>query len=213
MLTDKTRNSFACLIVSLCLFAVACGRGSKPEQESEPQTKIAAEPLVPDVGEGWLSFDLLGPETEEHSDTTRFHATYRAEGKVARFDFELNTKPPSADGLQFGHFIAVPGSDSSVLLRNLKNTLEAKKLPTNTQRLTELPFAFVILGNDMSHAGDGGMSTDPSGRWTAMKLFIGHEKDDAEVFLNYNASQHKGEFSIKDAEYGDTLLRYLAKVL
>ena len=160
-----------------------------------------------------MSFDLLGPETEEHSDATMFHATYRAEGKVARFDFELNTRPSSADGLQFGRFIAVPGSDSSVLLRNLKTTLEAKKLPTKVQRAGELPFAFIILANDMSHGIDGGLYTDPRGHWTAMKLFIGHEKDDSEVFLNYNASLHKGEFSFKDAEYGDTLLRYLAKVL
>jgi hypothetical protein len=213
MLTDRIRNSSVGLIVSICLLAVACGRDSKPEQKSEPQTKIAAEPLVPDVGEGWLSFDLLGPESEEHSDATMFHATYRAEGKVARFDFELNTRPSSADGLQFGRFIAVPGSDSSVLLRNLKKTLEAKKLPANTQRANELPFAFIILGNDLSHSIDGELSPDPRGHWTAMKLFIGHEKDDSEVFLNFNATLHKGEFSIKDAEYGDTLLLYLAKVL
>jgi hypothetical protein len=213
MFADKVRNSSTWLVVLFCLFTTGCGHESKPEQKSDPQSKVASEPLVPEVGEGWLSFDLIGPESEEHSDATMFHATYRAEGKVARFDFELNTKQPSADGLQFGRFIAVPGSDSSVLIRNLKRTLEAKKLPTSTQRATELPFAFIILGNDLSHAIDGGMSPDPRGHWTAMKLFIGHEKDDSEVFLNLNTTLHKGEFSIKDAEYGDTLLRYLAKVL
>jgi hypothetical protein len=57
------------------------------------------------------------------------------------------------------------------------------------------------------------MSPDPRGHWTAMKLFIGHEKDDSEVFLNFNIVLHKGEFSIKDPENGDTLIRYLAKVL
>jgi hypothetical protein len=65
----------------------------------------------------------------------------------------------------------------------------------------------------MSHDPDGGMSPEPRGHWTAMKLFIGCEKDDAEIFLNINTMLHKGEFSIKDEEYGDTLLRYLAKVL
>jgi hypothetical protein len=208
-----TRKSSVWLALTLCLFVFACGHESKSEKKSQSESKPAAEPLVPDVGEGWLSFSLIGPEPEPHSDTTRFHATYKAEGKVARFDFELNTKQPSADGLQFGRFLAVPGSDSSVLLRNLKKTLEAKKLPAATQRATELPFAFVLLGNDMSHDPDGGMSTDPRGHWTTLKLFIGHEKDESEVFLNYNATLHKGEFSIKDAEYGDTLLRYLAKVL
>jgi hypothetical protein len=212
MLNKVTSKSAVCIFLLVGLVTAACGHESKPAQR-EAQQKAATEPLVPDVGEGWLSFDLLGPEPEERSDATMFHATYRAEGKVARFDFELNTKQPSADGLQFGRFIAVPGSDSSVLLRNLKKTLEAKKLPANTQRASELPFAFILLGNDMSHTSDGEMSPEPRGHWTAMKLFIGHEKDESEVFLNFNATLHKGEFSIKDAEYGDTLLSYLAKVL
>jgi hypothetical protein len=212
MLTDTTHSS-AWLMLIVCFFAIACGHESKSAQELATDSKVAAEPLVPDVGEGWVSFDLQGPETEERSDATMFHATYRAEGKVARFDFELNTRPPSADGLEFGRFIAVPGSDSSVLIRNLKKTLEAKKLPATTQRASELPFAFIVLGNDLSHSIDGGMSPDPRGHWTAMKLFIGHEKDSSEIFLNFNATLHKGEFSIKDADYGDTLLHYLAKVL
>jgi hypothetical protein len=213
MLNKVKSKSAVCVFVLVGLIAAACGHESKPAKKLEAQQKAATEPLVPDVGEGWLSFDLQGPEAEEHSDATMFHATYRAEGKVARFDFELNTKQPSADGLQFGRFIAVPGSDSSVLLLNLKKTLEAKKMPAATQHATEVPFAFVVLGNDMSHGIDGEMLPEPRGHWTAMRLFIGHEKDESEVFLNYNASLHKGEFSIKDAEYGDTLLRYLAKVL
>jgi hypothetical protein len=213
MLNRVKSKSVVCVFLLVGLVAGACGHESKPSQKSASEQKAATEPLVPDVGEGWLSFDLLGPESEEHSDATRFHATYRAEGKVARFDFELNTKQPSADGLQFGRFIAVPGSDASVLLRNLEKTLEAKKLPANTQRASELPFAFIVLGNDLSHGIDGEMGPEPRGHWTAMKLFIGHEKDDSEIFLNFNATLHKGEFSIKDAEYGDNLLRYLAKVL
>jgi hypothetical protein len=213
MPAETMRHLSVWLALALCLFVIACGHDSKPQQKSQPESKSVGEPLVPDVGDGWLSFSLLGPEAEPNSDATRFHATYRAEGKVARFDFELNIKQPSADGLQFGRFIAVPGSESSVLLLNLKKTLEAKKSPVSTQRAAEIPFAFILLGNDMSHSVDGGMSSDPRGHWTTLKLFIGHEKDESEVFLNYNASLHKGEFSIKDAEYGDTLLRYLAKVL
>ena len=205
------RKASTWLAILFCLSAVACGPKPKTEPQPRTETEPVAEPLVPDVGDGWLSFELQGPE--EHANTTLYHAFYRTEGNVARFDFELNTKPPSADGLEFGRFIAVPGSDSSVLLRNLKRTLQAKKLPSNTQRASELPFAFIVLGNDLSHGIDGGMSPDPRGHWTAMKLFIGHETDDSEVFLNFNATLHKGEFSIKDAEYGDTLLRYLAGVL
>jgi hypothetical protein len=211
MSAEIIRKSYLWFATVLCLFAVACGPKSESSPTPEPQAKPVAEPLVPDVGDAWLSFELQGPE--DHGNATLYHATYRAEGRVARFDFELNIKPPSADGLAFGRFVAVPGSDSLVLIRNLKTTLAAKKLPTGKERVSELPFAFILLGNDMSHDTDGGMSPEPRGHWTAMKLFIGHEKDDAEVFLNINLTLHKAEFSIKDEEYGDTLLRYLAKVL
>jgi hypothetical protein len=33
------------------------------------------------------------------------------------------------------------------------------------------------------------------------------------VFLKFNPVRRKGEFSIKDADYGDEVLRELAKVL
>lgn len=210
MRAKSFRKPCVCATLILCLCAIACGEKPKSTQEPKPPA-AAAEPLVPDVGEGWLSFELQGPE--RRGNASLYHATYRAEGKVARFDFELDSKPPSADGLGFGRFIAVPGSDSSVLLRNLKTTLAAKKQPATGARVSDLPFAFVLIGNDLSHADDGGMSPEPRGHWSAMKLFIGHEKDEAEVFLNFNTSLHKAEFSIKDEEYGDTLLRYLAKVL
>src|SRR5262249_46875494 len=149
----------------VCLFVVACSHEANEEHESKPEPKSVAEPLVPDVGDGWLSFELQGPEPGQSGDATIFLAAFRTEGKVARFDFELNTKPPSADGLGFGRFIAVPGSDSSVLLRNLKTTLAAKKPPIGVVRVKELPFAFILLGNDMSHARDGGMFAEPRGHW------------------------------------------------
>jgi hypothetical protein len=155
---------------------------------------------------------IARPETQ-HGGPTLFHATYRAEGKIARFDIELNSKPPSADELQFGRFIGIPGSDSSVLLRNLKITLGAKNLPSSGARVADLPFAFVLVGTDVSHSTEGGMFTEPRGHWTTLKLFFGSDKDDCEVFLNMNTSLHKGEFSIKDEEYGDSILRYFARVL
>jgi hypothetical protein len=46
-----------------------------------------------------------------------------------------------------------------------------------------------------------------------VKIFLPKGGDDGEVFLNFNAVLGKGEFSIKDSDYGDYLLRELAKVL
>jgi hypothetical protein len=179
-----------------------------------PVLEEPTEPVVPDVGEGWLSFDLQ-PDAQR-GNTMRFHAKYEAEGKIARFDFELTDAASSGDppvAFTSGRLLAVPGSDSSVLPRNLQKTLEAKGLPSKSQRVPELPFTAAILGTHQSHSADGGFFTRPRGNWTAMKIFIGNKDDPAEVFLNFNPTLRKGEFSIKDADYGDDVLRELAKVL
>lgn len=44
------------------------------------------------------------------------------------------------------------------------------------------------------------------------KLFFGDCDDEVEVFLNFNLAIRKGQFSAKDPEYGDQLLKDLAKV-
>jgi hypothetical protein len=112
-----------------------------------------------------------------------------------------------------GKFIAVAGSDASVFLRNLQKPLEAKTLPARPKRVAELPFTAAVLGTNQSHSKDGGFFTKPPGHWTAMKIFIGNHDDPAEVFLNFSAVLHKGEFSIKDPDYGDEVLKELARVL
>jgi len=178
--------------------------------------KSPSEPQVPDVGNGWLSFAIQPPE--QRGDTTQFHATYNVEAKTARFDFEVIEATPTR-GAEIeiipckGRFLSVPNSDASVLLRNLKNSLEAKTMPSGTARIKELPFSCLILGTRQSHAPDGGFFTKPPGNWTAMKIFIGMRDDPPEVFLNFNPVLGKGEFSIKDPEYGDDVLFELAKVL
>jgi hypothetical protein len=192
------------LILSVFLFYLGTGCTKKSQAE---------EPRVPDLGDSWLSFDLQ-PQ-EQRGNTMRFHATYDAEGKTARFDIELTAEDPSGQppiSFGSGKFLAVPGSDASVLLRNLKKTLEAKSVPSKSERVSELLFTLAILGTHQSHAPDGGFFTRPSGNWTAMKIFLGKD-DPPEVFLNFNSVLRKGEFSIKDSDYGDGVLRELAKVL
>jgi len=46
-----------------------------------------------------------------------------------------------------------------------------------------------------------------------VKLFLPKGGDDGEVFLNINPLLGKGEFSIKDADYGDFVVQELARVL
>ena len=197
---------------SLPLFAILlllCGGCLGRLRLEEP-----TEPLVPDVGEGWLSFDLQAEAQRDN--TMRFHARYEAEGKIARFDFELTAAAPSGEppvAFTSGRLLAVPGSDASVLLRNLQKTLKAKNVPSKSERVAELPFTAVVLGTRQSHARDGGFFTQPRGNWTCMKVFLGNKDDTADVFLNFNSVLRKGEFSMKDPDYGDRVLLKLAKVL
>jgi hypothetical protein len=112
-----------------------------------------------------------------------------------------------------GRFVAEPGSDASVLLFDLKKALEAKALPSKVQRVESLPFTFVDIGDNLSQAAGGGFSVAPPGNWTAIKIFIGEGEQEAQVFLNINPVIRRGQFSIKDPDYGDLVVAQLAKVL
>ena len=57
-------------------------------------------------------------------------------------------------------------------------------------------------------------SDNPPGDWMMVKIFLPKGSDDeGELFLNLNPLLSKGEFSIKDSDYGDYLLKQFAKVL
>jgi len=195
----------AALILTL---PIGCGRSRIVLQDKN------SEPLVPDEGDGYLMFDLQ--RLEESASRQRYDCSFKTEGKTAHFQFEVVAGAPSGDppiSIASGKIVAVPGSDASVFLGKLQKTLEAKAFPTKVQRVRELSFSAAVLGTRQSHAIDGGFFAKPPGNWTAMKIFIGKEEDPAEVFLNFNSVLRKGEFSIKDADYGDEVLRELAKVL
>jgi hypothetical protein len=148
-------------------------------------------------------------------------ATYTSQGRIAKFrvEFDPAKTVEAKDSKDFpmkvgeGRFVAEPGSDASVLLFDLKKALEAKALPSKVQRVESLPFTFVNIADDLSQARSGGFSVAPPGNWTAIKIFLGEGEQEAEVFLNINAVIRKGQFSIKDPDYGDLVLAQLAKVL
>jgi len=163
--------------------------------------------------EGSVGFDIA---VDNRSERQQWVATYASGRKTAKFRIELGPNKPGGDKdfpISFGNgrFLAEPGSDASVLLIDLKRALEAKTIPQKVGRVAELPFEFAILGEKQSRSSDGGFSQKPSGDWTAMKIFLA--KGEGEVFVNFNLVAGKGEFSIKDADYGDIVLSELAKVL
>ena len=192
----------------LLAFEAGCKRSGIAFVEQE------SEPIVPDSGEGYLMFDLQ--QLADHGAAQRYDCSFNNEGKTAHFQFEVVSSAPSGDppiSFTSGKIISMPGSDASVLLKELQKTLEAKTIPSSVERVAQIPFTAAILGTNNSHGKDGGFFAKPPGHWTAMKIFIGRKDDPAEVFLNFNPVLHKGEFSIKDPDYGDDVLKELAKVL
>jgi hypothetical protein len=164
-----------------------------------------------------VPFDI---EPVERADSPlQLKASYTSQGKTARFTIEIGKSKASGPSdfpikTGIGRFIAEPESDASILLADLQKALGAKQLPAVPAKLDSLPFVFAIVGERLSQAAaDGGFNYSPSGNWTAMKIFIGEGDQEGQVFLNFNLALKKGQFSIKDPDYGDLVLRELAKVL
>lgn len=207
-----TRHLSVCLAIFV-MVALGCNRANPP----------ATQPRAGDVEPGGSELNSIGFDLEPAkpgNGSSQWLATYASQGKTARFRIELgpaqgSEKPASITNIKSGkgRFVAVPGSDASVLLADLKKALEAKAVPTRVQRSSTLPFTYAILGENQSQASGGGFNENPPGNWTAMKIFLGDGDEEAEVFLNLNPTIKKGQFSIKDPDYGDSLLKYLAKVL
>lgn len=146
-----------------------------------------------------------------------YECSYRAQGKIARFRLEFKRGTFTSDEIPVargeGKFLSVKESDNSVLLQALKKALDAKTVPEHSPRVAELAFDAVVFGEHYSQTSSGGFSATPAGDWTTIKIFLPKGGDDAQVFLNVNPVLGKGEFSLKDSDYGDYLLKELAKVL
>ena len=186
--------------------------GCRKERTPESPVEIYAP------HDGAVSFDVTSVSFAPDGSST-WEASYLASGKTARFKFVLASSQPLKDdkslGFGRGRFIAVSGSDPEGLLEALKTNLEAKYKPIDVRRVSELPFVYADLGDYQSRNDDGSFQASPPGHWHVLKLFLADENaaDDAEVFFNLNPSLKKGEFSIKDSDYGDDVLARLAKVL
>jgi hypothetical protein len=56
----------------------------------------------------------------------------------------------------------------------------------------------------------GSFTSSKPGNWIAVKLFLAD--GEGEVYLNINPAIGQGEFTTKDPEYGEVVLRELASV-
>jgi len=176
------------------------------------------EAYVPD--DASVGFDLE-PLQSGDSSLIRWDCIYASQAKTARFRIEfgparVSTAKSAKDfDLKYGEgrFVPGEGSDASVLMVALQRALQAKALPTAPATKMVVPFTFASIGENLSQAADGGFNATPTGNWMAIKIFLGRGDQEGEVFLNINPKIRKGQFSIKDPDYGDLVLGELAKVL
>jgi hypothetical protein len=198
----------------LAMFLLVTPGCTRPATTAQVRT---AEAYVSDSGS--VGFDIK-PLKDQNGAVT-FGATYDSRGRLAKFAIEfgstrtVETKDPKdfPIGTGAGRFVAEPGSDAAILLAGLQKALGAKTIPAKIHRVQELPFTVVNLGDNLSQARGGGFNTNPPGGWTAIKIFIGEGEQEGEVFVNLNPAIGKGQFSIKDSDYGDIVLKQLATVL
>ena len=197
-----------CLLAAISAILFSCKKTSAP-----PSAPVeAVETYTPT--EGAVEFDILPLQTDE--DLVSWMASYTDGGRTTRFRIEFGSRTSSEEkGVQLsggqGKFLAEKDSDPLPLLEGLQKALQAKRLPANAKKVDELPFEYVVLGENQARSAEGSFSGKPAGNWTAMKIFLAKGK--GEVFLNINPAIHKAEFSIKDAGYGDIVVAEMAKVL
>jgi len=204
------------LLVSLC--RNCCGKPSRTSEEDKSRIRFAA-PVANDMAEEPTVLFELKPSQAPASPPNwkQYDCTYSARGKTAKFKIRLaygaltGSEFPVASGE--GEFISVKGLENLTLLEDLMPALDAKSVPMNINRLASLRFSAVVLGEKLHRDPAGGFSSKPPGDWTSIKIFLPKDGDDGEVFLHLNTVSGEGEFSLKDPDYGDYVLRELAKVL
>lgn len=140
-------------------------------------------------------------------------ATYDSPNGPARFVISLEGSFGAAIGSGTSGFIqSVPGSQRREFLEQLARALHAKGGIPSSKRVNRLVFDVAILGRQQTRiAPEAGFTSKPPGNWIATKLFLANGA--GEVYLNLNPKDGIGDFSMKDEEYADVVLRELASVL
>lgn len=187
---------------SLLCGMVACKPSAPPAAPVEQYVPV----------DGAVPLDLMRSGATDEGQQ-RWLVTYTDGLHSTRFTVEL--EPPSkggvgAPGTGKGKFVAQADSDPLPLLESMQKALQAKRLPTGVQKADELPFTYLMVGENQSRTSNGSFRSLPAGNWSVMKIFLAD--DQAQLYLNLNPALHQAEFSIKDAAYGDRVLAELARV-
>jgi len=215
MRVSKLILSATVLLIGVCVSS--CQKPVKSGETDDTRIRLGA-PIAKGTEEPpTVLFDLEPDSSHPDSSGAKlYNCSYHARGKTAKFQIQLRYGALHGDipmALAEGKFISIPGSENTSLIDDLRVALEAKQLPAGVKRIPDLPFNAVVLGEKLSRDPEGRLSSKPAGDWISTKIFLPKGGDDGEVFLHLNPVLGKGEFAIKDSDYGDFVLRELAKVL
>lgn len=168
------------------------------------------------------SFTLKEIQSESTSEGMKktWQATSRTATKPAfTFQLEMLLKTPKGNSpLTFskGAIVRQSGENGAQFLAEVAQAIEAEgAIPSESERLPRLDFDAAVLGYSLSRQTGsnvigGAFTSRPSGDWIALKIFLAD--GEGEVFVNLNPVLGQGEFSTKDPEYGDVVIREFAKV-
>jgi hypothetical protein len=206
---NAARMLFALVLVAL----LGC-------RSTKPTGQIAASDLkseLPARTPGSVVFKLQ-PLSSTTPGSQQWLASYSSQGKIARFRIELdNPYKKDNDAVQIsigkGQLASELGSDASAMIVDLQKALEAKNLPKNVPRESSVPFTYVNFGERQTRFSDDSFGPNPPGNWIPIKIFPETGDEESEVFLALDPSDGFGEFTIKDPDYGDAVLKKLAAVL
>lgn len=158
----------------------------------------------------------IEPDGKQSADRWKYKATYTRNGKTAQFGFEFVLSKARAEQtgpkVGSGSFIVGSKSSDADLLRDLQTVLKATTSPQNNIRVRQLPFRFIIEGENLDRGSNGDLIDAATGNWVNARLLLGPQQDQ-EVLLNFQKPGGTAEFVMADPAFGNGVLRELAKVL
>jgi hypothetical protein len=211
------RFTITLLVLVLVSTFVSCNQPfNKSKAEIQPSPTSQELPAVP--GSLFFRIKQIDNQVEKKGKITKWLAVYEKSGKVAKFQLELALRTPESDSpfaISKGVFYRDSNSDSSLLLSEIAKALKAKEFVSSKVRIDKLEFAVAILGIGLSRGEGkdvygGAFTSEPKGDWIATKVFVAD--GEGEFYLNLNPVLGIGEISIKDSDYGETVLRELSRV-
>jgi hypothetical protein len=167
-----------------------------------------------------VSFKIqeVSSQKVDGGDEVTWLATHDSKAGAARFKIRMTLKKPSGDPpmvFSKGSFLREKDSEPAEFLRQIAKALEAQGSGTGNPKVDVLDFTVALLGQRLSRGSGpdqfaGGFTSEPPGDWIATKVFVAD--GEGEFFLNLNPKAGIGEISVKDSDYGDIVLRELARV-